>query len=111
MWTQDDTLAYLKGKGKGKRAHTSGKGFGRRGNPRDRNGDIMKCHNCSSEEHLAARCPQKGSGKAPGEKAKTEALTSPALPSREKAFTPKPRKAPVASLVFLRPGVPTTTPT
>ncbi len=63
MWTHDDTLAYLKGKGKGKRAHTSGKGFGRRGNPRDRNGEIMKCHNCGSEEHLAARCPQKGVGK------------------------------------------------
>ncbi len=25
MWTQDDPLAYFKGKGKGKRAHTSGK--------------------------------------------------------------------------------------
>ena len=56
MWTHDDTLAYLKGKGKGKRAHTSGKGFGCRGNPRDRNGEVMKCHNCGNEEHLAARC-------------------------------------------------------
>ncbi len=63
MWTQDDTLAYLRGEGKGKRAHTSGKGFGRRGNPRDRNGEVMKCHNCGSEEHLAARCSQKGCGK------------------------------------------------
>ena len=72
MWTHDDTLAYLKGKGKGKRAHTSGKGFGRRGNPRDRNGEIMKCHNCGSEEHLAARCPQKGGGK--GSKGKDRSI-------------------------------------
>ena len=63
MWTHEDTLAYLKGKGKGNRSHSSGKGFGRRKNPRDRNGSLMKCHNCGSEEHLVARCPQKGSGK------------------------------------------------
>ena len=74
MWTQDDTLAYLKGKGKGKRSHTSGKGFGRRGNPRDRNGEVMKCHNCGSEEHLAARCPQKGSGKGSRGKGKDRGI-------------------------------------
>ena len=43
MWTQDDTLAYLKGKGKGNRSHSSGKGFGRRKNPRDRNGNLTRC--------------------------------------------------------------------
>ena len=63
MWTHDDTLAYLKGKGKGNRAHTSGKGFGRRKNPKDRDGNIMKCRICGSDEHFAARCHQKGSGK------------------------------------------------
>ena len=63
FWTQDDTLAYLNGKGKGKRSHSSGKGFGRRKNPKDRDGNIMKCRICNSEEHFAARCPQKGKGK------------------------------------------------
>ena len=33
FWTQDDVCAYLKGKGKGHRAHTSGRGFGRQKNP------------------------------------------------------------------------------
>ena len=46
MWTHDDTLTYLKGKGKGHRSHTSGKGFGRRGNPKDRDGNVMKCRIC-----------------------------------------------------------------
>ena len=47
--TDEDTQAYLSGKGKGQRKHTSGKGHGRRTNPRDRNGQVMKCHNCGSE--------------------------------------------------------------
>ena len=65
MWTQDDTLAYLKGKGKGNRHHSSGNGFGRRKNPRDRNGNLTRCRNCNSEEHLVARCPEgKGQGKS-----------------------------------------------
>ena len=62
-WTQGDALAYLKGKGKGHRLRSTGKGFGRRKNPRDRNGNLMKCHNCGSEDRLVARCPQKGRGK------------------------------------------------
>ena len=41
MWAQDDTLTYLKGRGKGNRHHSSGKGYGRRKNPRDRNGNLM----------------------------------------------------------------------
>ena len=65
MWTQDDTLAYLKGTGKGNRHHSSGKGFGRRKSPRDRSGNLMRCRNCNSEEHLAVRCPKgKGKGKS-----------------------------------------------
>ena len=67
MWTADDALAYLKGKGKGHRSGTSGKGFGRKGNPKDREGVTMKCRVCNSEEHFAARCP-KGSGKGPSSK-------------------------------------------
>ena len=50
--TQDDVLAYLKGKGKGHRSHTSGKGHGRRKNPKDRNGNTLKCHTCGSEDHF-----------------------------------------------------------
>ena len=60
FWTQDDVYAYLKGKGKGHRSHSSGKGFGRKKNPKDRNGNILKCHGCGSEDHLVNSCPQKG---------------------------------------------------
>ena len=67
MWTADDTLAYLKGKGKGHRAGSSGKGFGRKGNPKDREGNTMKCRLCNSEDHFAARCP-KGGGKGSSSK-------------------------------------------
>ena len=34
----DTRQDYLKGKGKGSKGKTSGKGFGRRGNPKDRDG-------------------------------------------------------------------------
>ena len=47
---------YYKGKGKGK--PTSGKGFGRRINPKDRQGQIMRCSICGSMYHLRARCNQ-----------------------------------------------------
>ena len=64
FYTQDDVQVFLKGRGKGNRGHTSGKGHGRRQNPKDRDGNIMKCRICDSEEHLMARCPQnKGKGK------------------------------------------------
>ena len=63
MYTQDEVNAFLSGKGKGGRSHSSGKGFGRKKNPKDRNGQLMTCHNCGSDEHLVARCPQKGQGK------------------------------------------------
>ena len=59
-------LIYLKGKGKGKRTHTSGKGFGRRKNPRGRDGQIMKCRICNSEDHFQARCPQRNSAGSGG---------------------------------------------
>ena len=45
-------------KGKGKAGNTSGKGFGRRTNPKDRNGQVMRCLVCGSTQHLRARCPQ-----------------------------------------------------
>ena len=64
--TEDEVSAFVahKGRGKGK-SKGSGKGFGRKGNPKDRNGNVMKCRICNSEEHFAARCPQKGGGKGP----------------------------------------------
>ena len=48
--------AYFKGKGKGGRS--SGKGFGRRMNPKGRDGEVLKCSICNSMYHLRARCPQ-----------------------------------------------------
>ena len=62
MYTADDVQAFLSRKGKGSRAHTSGKGFGRRGNPKGRDGTPMACHGCGSLEHLIRDCP-KGKGK------------------------------------------------
>ena len=58
MWTHDDALAYLKGRGKDGRVSSSGKGFGRRKNPKDRAGNIMKRRVCDSEEYFAAKCPK-----------------------------------------------------
>ena len=67
MWTHDDALTYLKGQGKGNRSGSSGKGFGRRKNPKDRAGVTLKCRICDSEEHFAAKCPQgKGASKGAG---------------------------------------------
>jgi len=43
----------------GKKGVGSGKGKGRRGNPRGPDGRRMKCHECGSEEHLVARCPRR----------------------------------------------------
>ena len=54
-----DTEVFLKGKGKGK---STGKGFGRRGNPKDKSGNVMKCHKCGSTEHLQRQCPRSSGG-------------------------------------------------
>ena len=54
--SQEPVLSFLKGRGKGKAS--SGKGFGRKRNPIGRDGNVMKCHTCGSEEHLQAKCPQ-----------------------------------------------------
>ncbi len=59
----EEATAYLKGQGKGGQLGSIGKGQGRRRNPRGRDGNIMACRVCGSEEHFAARCPaRKGSG-------------------------------------------------
>ena len=54
---------YYRNKGKG--GKSSGKGFGRRQNPRGRDGEIMRCSICNSDTHLRAHCSQAGSGEAP----------------------------------------------
>ena len=57
-------FAKRRGKGKGsgraffEKGKGSGKGFGRRRNPRGRDGQIMRCSICGSEEHLRRVCPQ-----------------------------------------------------
>jgi hypothetical protein len=64
-----DISAYFQNddrfRGKGKGGKSTGKGFGRRENPRGRDGEIMKCSTCGSTTHLRARCPQGASGSAP----------------------------------------------
>ena len=42
--------------------HTSGKGFGRKGNPLGKDGKKLKCHECGSEDHLRAQCPKVNGG-------------------------------------------------
>lgn len=48
--------SYFRSKGKG--GKSSGKGWGRKQNPKGRDGEILKCSICSSQYHLRARCPQ-----------------------------------------------------
>ncbi len=65
MWTQDAAYAFLKEKGKGYRINSSGKEFDRRTNPKDCQGNIMRCLICDNNEHFAARSPQ-GKGRSRG---------------------------------------------
>ena len=41
---------------------TSGKGFGRKGNPIGKDGKRLRCHDCGSEDHLRAQCPKNNGG-------------------------------------------------
>eukprot|EP00959_Pyramimonas_sp_CCMP1952_P237614 4965503-Pyramimonas_sp.AAC.1 len=34
-----------------------------RGNPQGRDGQILKCHECDSTDHIVKDCPAKGNGK------------------------------------------------
>ena len=71
----DEVFYGGKGASKGKR-RSFGKGKGRKGNPRGRDGEIMKCSQklpngtvCGSESHFRAQCPhntEKGGGKGSG---------------------------------------------
>ena len=58
FFTNDDVQVFLKGRGKGHRSQSFGKGHGRRKNPKGRDGEIMKCRICNSDEHLMAKCPR-----------------------------------------------------
>eukprot|EP00959_Pyramimonas_sp_CCMP1952_P161536 3377907-Pyramimonas_sp.AAC.1 len=40
------------------RRHTSGKGKGRRRNPKDANGKTMECDICHSTQHFRRECPR-----------------------------------------------------
>ena len=51
-----EALTYLSSKGHN--VYTSGKGFGRKGNPVGKDGKKLKCHICESTEHFAKDCPQ-----------------------------------------------------
>ena len=65
---EQEMLAYMSSKGKGKRS-SSGKGFGRKGNPMGKSGKPMLCHECNSPDHLVRDCPvrkAKMSGKGGG---------------------------------------------
>ena len=35
-------------------------------NPRGSDGNVMKCHECNSEDHLIASCPKRKGGKVRG---------------------------------------------
>ena len=60
------SLAGRKGKGKGGKGKKSNS-FMSQGNPKGADGEIMKCHECGSTEHLVARCSKrKGGGKGKG---------------------------------------------
>ena len=56
FYTQDDVNAYLKGRGKLYRIISSGRGHGRRANPKGKHGNTMKCHGCNAEYHLVGNC-------------------------------------------------------
>ena len=69
--------AFAGGKG-GFKTKGSGKG-GPRKNPRGRDGQVLRCSKCGSDEHLGRKCPQvvnKGNGKGTGAMHVTEGLRS-----------------------------------
>ena len=61
--TQEEVQAYVS---KHARSQSSGKGFGRRGNPKGKDGKPLTCSGCGSTEHFVKNCPNKGKGKGGG---------------------------------------------
>lgn len=55
--------AFAGGKGGFQKGH---KGSGHRKNPKDRNGQVMRCNNCGSDEHLWRKCPNRRSDAGKG---------------------------------------------
>ena len=56
----NEALTYLQREDPSVNVYTSGKGKGRRGNPKGADGNVLKCFDCGSTEHLRAECPQRG---------------------------------------------------
>ena len=50
--------SFAGGKGKGGSKGTGG----RKGNPRGRNGEVLRCHKCNSDQHLWRQCPMVAQG-------------------------------------------------
>ena len=62
------------GKGKGGKGGKGKKGKGSQAyfqNPTGSDGQVMKCHECGSDQHLIASCPKKKGGKGKGGKGKS----------------------------------------
>ena len=58
--THDELNTFIAQKGNPQRSFTSGKDFGRRGNPKGKDAKPLKCRGCGSEDHLVRECPNKG---------------------------------------------------
>ncbi|CAE7203568.1 RE1 [Symbiodinium sp. CCMP2592] len=69
--------AYFRGKGKG--GSSSGKGFGRKQNPKGRDGEPLRCSICSSVYHLRARCPQRSDNPQPSSSSSQPQRAPPAF--------------------------------
>ena len=73
-FSEEDVAAYIaKGGGKG-RSSKFGKGKGRRKNPMGRDGNIMRCRICNSDEHFQRECPNNSGGGGKGGKGKSSSF-------------------------------------
>ena len=102
--TGDDMNVYLKGQGKGDRAHTSGMGHGRTGNPKGSDGQPITCHGCGSIEHMVARCPNNTKGAGKGAAAPAFLQSYPHQVQAVAAAYPGPQSSNVPGTVSTVPG-------
>ena len=66
-------------------------------NPKDKDGKVMKCHQCGSTTHLRRKCPQlaqSGKGGGKGSAYQTEGV------AQTEAIVPVPKSATVAAAEF-----------